>query len=334
MMEQVYVKPNGAIHEPEPTPIHLEEVRVVLKQSASIGKLAEALAKAQLKYTPITKDSENPAFKRGNKVSRYADLFSLIRGTQKALAEEGLIVFQSPTVDGRVLIMHSRLIHSSGEWMSNDLSMPAADERGYTAHSIGKAITYARRYSYQCMVGAVAEEDDDGNDASGVGSNQVAQNVAKEKLEAASKSADPKVAALAKEGLAKINAADTAKNLEGQLQRSLEVQKDDGLFDEVSGLVNGVRDLVTSPAKGSRPYRKIAMTIFEKGEPKDIEISAFDNFKMSDTSCFAALDGAENGSTAAFVIERNGKYFNLKDIKQLGSRHWDARLAVVDANRS
>ena len=107
------------------------------------------------------------------------------------------------------------------------------------------------------------------------------------------------------------------------------MQKDDGLFDEVSGLIQSVRDLMTSPAKGSRPYRKIAMTIFENGNPKDIEISAFDNFKMSDTSCFAALDAARTDDTACFVVERSGKYLNLKDIKQVGAKHWDARLAVV-----
>ena len=113
------------------------------------------------------------------------------------------------------------------------------------------------------------------------------------------------------------------------MQRSLEAQKDDGLFDEVSGVIQGVRNLATSAAKGNRPYRKIAMTIFENGQPKDIEISAFDNFKMSDTTCFAALDASLPDDTAALIIEKSGKYFNLKDIKQLGSKHWDNRLGVV-----
>jgi hypothetical protein len=326
MMEQVYAKPNGSIHE-EPAPVHFEEMRVT--QSPELGKLAEALAKAQLKFTAITKDSTNPAFKRGDKVSKYADFASVLRGTQHALAEEGLVVFQSPNVVNKVLVMTSTLIHSSGQWIRNELTMPAADERGYTAHSIGKAITYARRYSYQCMVGATAEEDDDGNDASGVGSKQAADAVAKAKLEESAKSSDPKTAAIAREGLAKINAADTAKDLEGQLARSLEQQKDEGLFDSYSGVIQSVRQLATSAAKGSRPYRKVAMTIFEDGKPKDIEFSAFDNFKMSDTTCFNALDAARPDDTACFILEQQGKYLNLKDIKQIASSHWDARIGVI-----
>jgi hypothetical protein len=72
------------------------------------------------------------------------------------------------------------------------LVLPAADERGFTAHSIGKAMTYARRYSWQAITGTVGEDDDDGNSASGVGSREEAQAVGKAKiaaLQASSKAA-------------------------------------------------------------------------------------------------------------------------------------------------
>lgn len=175
----------------------------------------------------------------------------------------------------------------------------------------------------QAILGVAADADEDGNLAAGNnGSKGAAAEVAKAKLQEASQSNDPKTAAIAKEGLAKINAADTAKNLETQLQRSLEAQKDDGIFDEFSGVIQSVRSMSTSKEKGSRPYRKVAMTIFENGNPVDVEVSLFDDFALGNTTAFKAVDQCIIGDTAAMLIERKGKFNNVKDIKQLGSRHW------------
>lgn len=296
-----------------------EEMR--MNQSPELGKLAEALAKAQLKFTPITKDSSNPAFKRGDKVSKYADFASVLRGTQHALAEEGLVVIQLPTVANKVLVMTSKLLHASGQWIDNELTMPAADDRGYTPHSIGKAITYARRYSYQCLVGATAEEDDDGNEASGVGSKTAADAVAKAKLEESAKSTDAKTAAIAKEGLAKINAVDTSKDLKGQLQRSLEKQKDDGLFDEIEGTIDSIKDMITSKEKGARPFRRVVLD--------GAEMSLFEDFPLGDSTAFKILDGAMPGDKAKFIVQRKGKYTNINDILKIGPFHWENGQPVI-----
>lgn len=310
---------------PAGTQAVFEEVRETTHQADAIDKLVQALAKAQGEFKPIVKDTQNPFFK-----SKYADLATIIAATQPALSKNGIAVMQLPQVEAHSAGVKTILAHCSGQWISTELMLPAAQGAKFDAQTVGSALTYARRYALQAILGVAADVDDDGNAASGnTGSKGEAQNAAKAQLEEKSKSPDPKVAAIAKEGLAKINAADTSKDLEGQLKRSLDAQKDDGLFDEVSGVIQGVRQMSTSAAKGNRPYRKIAMVVFENGSPIDIEISAFDNFKMSDTSCFAALDAAQTDDTAAFIVERSGKYLNLKDIKQLGSKHWDARLAVV-----
>jgi ERF superfamily len=355
MEAEKFAKPNGAEVHP-PMPLQTLEIQQEVNWSRDRGELAGALAKAQLKFKPILKESENPAFVRGGKVSKYADLHSLISATMPALAAEGLVIIQSPTTRAKELVMTSTLLHSSGQWCSHELTLPAADDRGFTAHSIGKAITYARRYSWQCLIGATAEEDDDGNEASGVGSNHAAQNVAKKGLEEKLNSPDPKIRQMAQDGLAAIRAKEQGKSgdLAGALQESiagaqaqrknngvtqahipleesLEAAKDDGLFDEVKGTVQQVRIMSTSAAKGNRPYRKIAVAVMKDGgEIADMEISAFDNFPMSDGTCFGALDHPDTpGCGARLIVERNGKYFNLKDIKQLGKREWDARVGVV-----
>jgi hypothetical protein len=307
--------------------VTFEEVRETVRQSREIDKLIEALAKAQGEFEPIVKDTTNPFFK-----NKYADLATIIASTKVALSKYGLSVLQPPLVDAHTAGVRTILAHASGQYISTDLMLPAAQGSKFDCQTVGSALTYARRYALQAILGVAADVDEDGNLAAGNnGSKGAAQDVAKAQLEEKAKSPDPKVAAIAKEGLAKINAVNTAKDLEGTLKASLDAQKDEGLFDEVSGVILGVRKLQTS--KGA-PYRKIAMTVFENGNPKDIEINAFDNFKMSDTGCFAALDAVQANDTAALIIERSGKYLNLKDIKQLGSKHWDARLAVVSANRS
>ncbi len=55
------------------------------------------------------------------------------------------------------------LLHSSGAILSGRTPIPAAE--GVQAY--GSAITYLRRYSIQALLGIAAEEDDDGNAASG-----------------------------------------------------------------------------------------------------------------------------------------------------------------------
>jgi len=170
--------------QPAATPEQPTQLNV--KRSVEIGKLVTALCKAQLAFDPIYKESENPAFKRGNRVSKYADLFSLVTATRKHLNANGLTLMQFPTVtlEGKNLVVTTMLAHESGEWISHELLIPATDDRGFTAHSIGKAMTYARRYSWQSITGAVAEDDDDGNEVSGQGTHEAAQDIAKRKIEA------------------------------------------------------------------------------------------------------------------------------------------------------
>jgi hypothetical protein len=126
--------------------------------SESIGKLAEALAKAQGAIEGAKKDSANPFFK-----SKYADLASVWDACRKALSENSLSVVQTTDESPDAVIVDTRLCHSSGEWIQGRLVMKPvkADPQG-----IGSCLTYARRYALSAMVG-IAPEDDDGNAATG-----------------------------------------------------------------------------------------------------------------------------------------------------------------------
>jgi len=131
-----------------------------MNQSESIANLAKALSIVQGKLTYAVKDSANPFFK-----SKYADLESVWDACRSLLAENGLAVMQFPGLYSELdksMSLTTILTHISGEWISQEMSVPVtkADAQG-----AGSAITYMRRYALAAVVGVV-QADDDGNAAS------------------------------------------------------------------------------------------------------------------------------------------------------------------------
>lgn len=128
-----------------------------MEHSEQINDFAAAFAKAQAKVEGAVKGKVNPAFK-----SKYADLSAVWDACRNALTENGLSVIQAPgpLADNR-LTLTTMLLHSSGQWARETMTMPIAklDPQGY-----GSAVTYARRYALAAFVG-VSPEDDDGNAA-------------------------------------------------------------------------------------------------------------------------------------------------------------------------
>lgn len=128
-----------------------------MNKSDSIANLAKSLAIAQGQMGGAVKGKANPFFK-----SVYADLSSVVDAIRDPLSANGLSFVQvtHPSERNEVII-ETVLMHESGEWLSGTLAMPVskADAQGY-----GSAITYAKRYGLQGLLG-VPSEDDDGNAA-------------------------------------------------------------------------------------------------------------------------------------------------------------------------
>lgn len=120
--------------------------------------LAEALAAAQLEITDPAKDAVNPHFR-----SRYADLATVLKTVRPVLARHGLAITQTTQVDEQSrLLLVTRLHWRDEELVGYYPIQPVkADPQGY-----GSALTYARRYTIQAIVGVAADDDDDGNAAS------------------------------------------------------------------------------------------------------------------------------------------------------------------------
>jgi len=125
--------------------------------SASIGKLATDLAKAQGMIVGAIKDSNNPYFK-----SKYADIASVWDACRKALSTNNLALVQTTNAseEGHIVII-TTLMHTSGEWFRGYLPIKPTKS---DPQALGSAITYGRRYALAAMVG-VAQIDDDGNAA-------------------------------------------------------------------------------------------------------------------------------------------------------------------------
>lgn len=125
-----------------------------MQKSDSIKELATALAKFQGVMKPIAKDASNPFFK-----SKYASLSAIIEDTKEPLVKCGLSYAQFPDEQDGLTTM---LMHTSGEWISATYNISPVDRK---PQSLGSAITYARRYALQSILG-LQVDDDDGNEAS------------------------------------------------------------------------------------------------------------------------------------------------------------------------
>jgi hypothetical protein len=104
------------------------------------------------------KANTNPHFK-----SKYADLASVWAACREPLSRNGLAILQPVSAEGPAVTVTTILAHSSGEWISESLTMTAQQN---TPQGVGSAITYGRRYGLSSMVG-IAPDDDDGHAASG-----------------------------------------------------------------------------------------------------------------------------------------------------------------------
>ncbi len=150
-------------------------------RSETLNKLAADLLKAQIEITFAKKDSTNPHFK-----SKYSDLSGVIETVKGPLNRNNITFLQIVTTDG----VETVLLHTSGEFISGVTpikvvpeyqkreSLTQKDKYGSplkeiiegtayeTPQALGSAITYAKRYGLQAIVG-VPSEDDDGEKAMG-----------------------------------------------------------------------------------------------------------------------------------------------------------------------
>lgn len=116
-----------------------------------------AIIKAQSEMPTAKKESVNPAFK-----SKYADWASVVEAVRKPLADNGLGFVQMLSSTGETVVVVTKLIHVSGEFIESTLALPVAQK---TPQAFGSGASYGRRYALMAMLG-MSSDDDDGHEAS------------------------------------------------------------------------------------------------------------------------------------------------------------------------
>jgi len=153
-----------------------------MNKSEQINELALALSKAQGELEAVKFDTLNKYYG-----SRYASLSAVIESIKPILPRYGLSIAQHPfgevNQNGIFIVgIETMLLHSSGQWISESVSVPIADtnmlavyttrdndkgDKYFTGPNIlqesGKVITYLRRYGIVSILRLSAEEDTDGN---------------------------------------------------------------------------------------------------------------------------------------------------------------------------
>ena len=123
-----------------------------MNTSEQINEIAMALAKAQGEMENATKNAKNPHFK-----NEYADLAEVLATVRPVLSKHGIAIAQMTGIEGNAMVLHTRLIHTSGQWLESVHPIAQLPERPQV---IGANETYARRYSLAAMCG-IGQADDD-----------------------------------------------------------------------------------------------------------------------------------------------------------------------------
>jgi len=131
-----------------------------MNTSDSIEHIAKALSAAQGEITNPAKDQTNPHFR-----SRYADLAGGLVTIRPTLAKHGLSVVQMTHLDGDMVTLHTRLLHSSGQWIESTYPVCRTTDH----QKMGSALTYSRRYTLFALVGVAADDDDDDGNTAATG---------------------------------------------------------------------------------------------------------------------------------------------------------------------
>jgi hypothetical protein len=125
----------------------------------TLGKLFDALAKAQSEFPVIPKTKTANI---GQYSYKYADLSDILAAVKQPMSKNGLAITQGPTLFESNLVLATTIGHSSGEKVTYFYPIHQFDK----AQSEGSEQTYKRRYALCAALGIQGEEDEDGAAAS------------------------------------------------------------------------------------------------------------------------------------------------------------------------
>jgi len=144
-----------------------------MEKSESIKEISKALCnfQSEVEKIDLNKTVIVQTKNGGTYNFKYATFSNGIESIKPAMKKNGLSFSQIIESDSSVTTL---LMHESGEYLSGNLLLKTNEQN---AQAIGSMITYAKRYSLFSILGIVADDDDDGNAATG---NHISQTSEKE----------------------------------------------------------------------------------------------------------------------------------------------------------
>ena len=127
-------------------------------ESVDTNEINAALSKAQGEFPELGPNRENPHWK-----SLYTDLHGILLFIRPILSKHGLAITQQTQIDSAgVTMLHTRLRHTSGQWIECRLRVIPVrnDPQGF-----GAALTYQKRYAVMSLLGITVGHDPLDDDA-------------------------------------------------------------------------------------------------------------------------------------------------------------------------
>ena len=131
----------------------------MMNSSNTFGHVAAALAAAQGELkNPVKGKTARIDSAKGRFTYTYADFAAALEMIRPILSKNKLALVQTPfIVDGNYVMLDTRVIHETGEWLGNVYPVGlVADHR-----TLGSSLSYARRYSAFPLLAIQGEEEDD-----------------------------------------------------------------------------------------------------------------------------------------------------------------------------
>ena len=125
-----------------------------MQHSETIDQIAAALSALTAEMVDARKDIQGYGYK-------YADLAQHLAIARPLLSKHGLAIVQSPSAEGDTVTVTTLLMHKSGQWISDSMSMLAEPKKGLSqAQCAGTVISYCRRYALSCFLQMAADDSD------------------------------------------------------------------------------------------------------------------------------------------------------------------------------
>jgi len=138
-----------------------------MMQSENIAEYAKALAAAQTEIkNPLKNKTARITSSKGNYTYKYADIADVLDCVRPVLSKNGLSIMQPTAIADGMLILRTRITHTSGEWTESEYPVCTLGQGDHKA--MGAAMTMARRYALTSHIGVASDEDTDAEGAASV----------------------------------------------------------------------------------------------------------------------------------------------------------------------